>query len=311
MNRLRRQHAAGFTLIEIMVVVLILVLLMGIALPAILYARKKAKATRTQADMQTIVSTLEEYKKDHHGQYPQSGGVNTGFAVLARELMGIFGDGVTGVPPNTVPDPTDPPTYGNGTPYKAGDCVQQANAYYVALADNQGTPPPGVNWAVFSPLDNFDGPGQRFNGVRKGPYIQPEKFHHRGCALLDPDDNPILYFPSAGRNPVITKDVNGGPSFVARGVGTWKFSTDDNVQFFYRVGETTDQNAVPRIQGTLGDLNFNGIIDNGETATHNGTYLLWAAGPDGFFGPKGKGPSQPFSLTVTDVTNCDDLIVTP
>ena len=110
-QRLQPNRSAGFTLIELLVVILILVLLFAIVVPAFVAARRKAFRVRTSADMETIRTVLEEYKKDHHGRYPASEGLNTGFAVLARELIGVYGDGVTGIPPNTTPDPNDPPAY--------------------------------------------------------------------------------------------------------------------------------------------------------------------------------------------------------
>ena len=34
----------------------------------------------------------------------------------------------------------------------------------------------------------------------------------------------------------------------------------------------------------LGDTSCNGQIDAGETAAYSGPFILWAAGPDGFWG---------------------------
>src|SRR5438105_67077 len=113
----RPRRPAGFTLIELLVVILILVLLFSIVVPAFVAARRTARRKRTELDMQTIQNALEAYKLDHHGRYPQSEGLNTGFAVLARELIGVYGDGFLPAPVGTPPppDPDDPPTWSSGT----------------------------------------------------------------------------------------------------------------------------------------------------------------------------------------------------
>src|SRR5258708_5058010 len=70
--RLRHKQAAarGFTLIEIMVTIGVIVLLAGILLPAIMSARSSARRTRMAQDLNTIAVGLEAYKQDF-GDYPR------------------------------------------------------------------------------------------------------------------------------------------------------------------------------------------------------------------------------------------------
>ncbi|MHB8107578.1 MAG: type II secretion system protein [Candidatus Cryosericum sp.] len=59
----------GFTLIELMVVIAIIIILAAIAIPNYLNMTKRAKNSRLSADMATLATALETYKTDW-GQYP-------------------------------------------------------------------------------------------------------------------------------------------------------------------------------------------------------------------------------------------------
>lgn len=63
----------GFTLIEILVVIVILAVLAGIVVGAAKYAQTKAARSRAQAEIATMESALEHYKNDN-GIYPPSTG---------------------------------------------------------------------------------------------------------------------------------------------------------------------------------------------------------------------------------------------
>jgi len=59
----------GFTLVEVMVVIAIIVLMMAILLPVVGHARKKAKEAQVFNDFQAIANALEGFKRDF-GYYP-------------------------------------------------------------------------------------------------------------------------------------------------------------------------------------------------------------------------------------------------
>ncbi|MGA7965961.1 MAG: type II secretion system major pseudopilin GspG [Gammaproteobacteria bacterium] len=68
MNHPYRRNS-GFTLIEVMIVVVILAILAAIIVPNVMSAPGKARDTRARADIQGIVSALNMYKLDNYS-YP-------------------------------------------------------------------------------------------------------------------------------------------------------------------------------------------------------------------------------------------------
>jgi general secretion pathway protein G len=67
----RRARSRGFTLIEIMVVVVILGILAAIVVPNIMDAPDKARVAKAKQDVQMIESALELYKLDNY-VYPST-----------------------------------------------------------------------------------------------------------------------------------------------------------------------------------------------------------------------------------------------
>lgn len=60
----------GFTLVEVLIVVVLLAILAGIVVPQISDAGEEARISALLADLQTIRSRLEVYKAEHNDQYP-------------------------------------------------------------------------------------------------------------------------------------------------------------------------------------------------------------------------------------------------
>src|SRR6478736_8547270 len=56
-----RGRQAGFTLVEIMIVVAIIALLAAIAVPNFLRARKRSQATRILEDLRIVDSAIDQY----------------------------------------------------------------------------------------------------------------------------------------------------------------------------------------------------------------------------------------------------------
>ena len=80
-RRLEREED-GFTLIELMVVVLIIAILMAIAIPSFLGAQTKAKDRAAQSDLRNSLTAAKTQSTDYAGLFYKSAGTNTDAAAL-------------------------------------------------------------------------------------------------------------------------------------------------------------------------------------------------------------------------------------
>src|SRR5207253_8940948 len=74
----RFKFSAGFTLVEIMIVVAIIALLAAIAVPNFLRARKRSQATRVLEDLRMLDSAVDQYAIETNKQ--------TGFNPILGDL---------------------------------------------------------------------------------------------------------------------------------------------------------------------------------------------------------------------------------
>src|ERR1700709_939146 len=100
MNRIRRTAQKGFTLVEILIVVIILGILAAIVIPQFTNASQDARKNSLTSQLQTVRSQVELYKLQHLDQLPPAlaaGG--TGWASWARLVEKTNADhSVTGSP---------------------------------------------------------------------------------------------------------------------------------------------------------------------------------------------------------------------
>lgn len=74
----RKMVAKGFTLVEILIVVVILGILAAIVIPQFTNASESAKASSVVSQLQTLRSQIELYKNQHNNLYPTSDGTASG-----------------------------------------------------------------------------------------------------------------------------------------------------------------------------------------------------------------------------------------
>jgi prepilin-type N-terminal cleavage/methylation domain-containing protein len=296
----------GFTLVELLVVIGIILVIAGIALPMLIKAYSQSDKSKARADLNTIAVCLEAYKQDH-GDYPRTNGVDgTGAAVLCKALVG---------PGNALPTTT---AWSAGTIYNPGDVVENLGAHYLCIQTTVAATvlTDTARWQLFSDGDGLDGPGWRTRQGAKpqAAYLNTDRFKVTGMMLANRDGKVILYAPARPTRPELTTVFNAGGSPAGSLRGNHIDVPGQNVtitspatatvlapmyDFTDILGTITNSATnLQKMRALFGDANFNGRQDSGETL-FTGPYILWASGPDGTYLPATTGKS--------DVQTCDDV----
>lgn len=108
-----RKRSQGFTLVEILIVVVILGILAAIVIPQFTSASESAKSSSLLSQLQTIRSQLELYQVQHNGDYPTLGtGANTDWTQLTgtTDVSGtaVAANAVNALGPYLQKAPTNP-----------------------------------------------------------------------------------------------------------------------------------------------------------------------------------------------------------
>jgi len=114
---------SGFTLVEILIVVVILGILAAIVIPQFTEASTEAKTSSLCTDLQTMRSQIELYKIQHNDQLPGSGGATfvqamTGQTDVAGAVGTDYGPYLQKIPTNQFNDDdtiTENGTLGDGS----------------------------------------------------------------------------------------------------------------------------------------------------------------------------------------------------
>ncbi len=265
--------SGGFTLMELLVVISIIVLLIGLLLPALAYARKKAAIQATAAEIGSMRIALAQYYSDF-SVFPDSSSVNTygppnllsGASRFAEAMVGYLGQSYDGCGPSSTPTRPGPP-YGfrmSGP----GSVLGRIYGPYMKITK-----------------DNFTQDGQT-------PNPNDEFF-----VDLFGQQSPILYYRSnlpAGAIPPVGMPIFGNSS---NNAGGYIFNAYDNAQAFLpnqNSGQDTLSNSPNGDQDpsngdsvefykTLGESGGTNKVQAGEQIIGEHSYLLVSAGPDGIF----------------------------
>jgi prepilin-type N-terminal cleavage/methylation domain-containing protein len=124
LTKLNRKHA-GFTLVEIMIVVAIIALLAAIAVPGFLRARKRSQASKILNDLRMIDAAVDQYAIETNR--------TTGNVVNTADWTNY-------VKKNSILYNTGADLFGNGYGAQTVDTIPQVPAAdYQALSDVAGT----------------------------------------------------------------------------------------------------------------------------------------------------------------------------
>jgi prepilin-type N-terminal cleavage/methylation domain-containing protein len=278
----------GFTLVEMLVVIGIVAVIIGIAVPVLVVARQKSTNARIQADMASIAIALSAYKADF-GDFPR--------VEEARKFPAAI----------NIPNDLFNPAYISG-----------AELLCWSLVGPYGQ----TGGGGFTPGDGADGSGFRLNPSGRGQvyasYLNAERFRwgkdatfSRYPALLDYADKQILYFTSRpGQRTMSTITVGGvdyqaqdvcdpAKGYVSRGSASiWDlrdneaafaaspFDAPQRLQKFAQVMGNRDGTGVIAYQIQAGQ-----VLMNEQPIT--APFVLLAAGTDNLYGTS------------------DDILVTP
>jgi prepilin-type N-terminal cleavage/methylation domain-containing protein len=302
----------GFTLIEVMISVGIVVLLGTLVLTAVHLSKVHAYVIRTRSDLASIGTALSAYKADF-GDYPR-------FVVPATDLAAAAA---------ATPDPN------GGYAWLDNQGDRGARLLCRALIGPAGGNPAGAQPGD----DGADGPGFRIRrgvvteatgpaqlaGKVWGPYLQADRWKlvydpsppsgygaMYNAKMLDVYGNPVLYYPATPGGASRIRQTGG---FVANYTVPTGPSGSTIYPLYNAFDNSQDQTA-PLVNSPtggallaptqmtyiLGDRNGDNTIDNGESAVTTEPYLLWSAGPDGVFG---FGATPGVAPKTDDICNFD------
>jgi len=262
------QNRRGFTLIEILVTIGIVVLLIGVTLPAVNKARSSAARSRIAADMQAIATGMTAYHADFHA-YPAVGAGDVGWRVLAIAMAGRENAGVDGH---------------NGDGFKTIAAQAGPDGVFGTSDDIESGPVRGPYIAV----DKF-----RFLKPPAPPAtitalgIMPTEYDESVVEGAGYAFTPMLYYVARSSKPRLGDAAGGYVTSTANSLYDHRQNDADPLN--------TRKLAIADMQRMMGDRDNSGTIGTNEKPATESPFILWAAGRDGRYGTKDDVTNFTFS----------------
>ena len=320
MNQIQSQsHRRGFTLVELLVAIGIIMVLIGILLPALGKVSTKAKATATTATMNEFAKACDVFYTQF-GYYP-----------------GI-------VPEAMLAATVNPPISGteNALLHLMGGAIRNDDPTYAASAGTEltfGTAGTTGTGQVKIKINAIDiGKGPRIEGKQYEPFFTPKDAQLKIAVgqvgqtlplpdLLDAWGQPIGYIRSARPTGLLTRTLTTDnpqfyleplfPYFNSTGLGD--LAIDQTADSVFSIGTTAtiknDYLAQLIRHPAMGSF---AVLSDAKAGTPRGKYFLFSAGSDGIYFAKlgdGPTPTATFNFAGTDakkpdvVTTYNDIVV--
>ena len=319
MNQIQSQsHRRGFTLVELLVAIGIIMVLIGILLPALGKVSTKAKATATTATMNEFAKACDVFYTQF-GYYP-----------------GI-------VPEAMLAATVNPPISGteNALLHLMGGAIRNDDPTYAASAGTEftfGTTGTAGTGQVKIKINAIDiGKGPRIEGKQYDPFFTPKDAQLKIAVgqvgqtalplpdLLDAWGQPIGYIRSSRPTGLITGNVADNPQFFIEplfpyfnSTGLGDLAVDQTANSVFYAGTTANkQEYLAQLirHPAMGSFTY---LSDAKAGTPRGKYFLFSAGSDGiYFAKLGDGPTPTLTFTFagTDarkpdvVTTYNDIVV--
>jgi len=323
LNQLQSQsHRRGFTLVELLVAIGIIMVLIGILLPALGKVATKGKITSTTATMNEFAKACDFFYTQF-GYYPGivpeamlAATVNPPISGTENALLHLMGGAIR----------NDDPTYADVTLYPPSDWTEFTF----------GTTGTGQVKIKINKL--YIGKGPRIEGKQYDPFFTPKDAQLKIAVgqvgqtsalpdLLDAWGQPIGYIRSSRPTGLMTGTVAENPQFFIdpllpyfNSTGLGDLAIDQTANSVFSIVGTTaaikNEYLAQLIRHpAMGSF---AVLGDARAGTPRGKYFLFSPGSDGiYFAKLGDGPTTPLTFTFGDsnakkpdvVTTYNDIVV--
>lgn len=316
------RRVRGFSLVELLVVIGIISLLIGIALPAFSRAKESAKIATTTGTINAIATGIEQFRTDERmgGDYPpsmraeiynphvpntnQTMSVN-GASLAVYALAGADLLGSAGIRDANGVDALGGKNGAGIAPWADDLSANDAPRGLYQMTLVNGLPVPAVPRTSFVDVTKMKFPTKLSTSGTPEFQIPAGKDSMNSLAFLDSFDQPILYYKASVGRPAIVSDlpvtavrnngiynlddnawITGSPNAKITGVdlGTGAFHFKNGLPKTLNAATLLDPQTRDTLKGTFAHTIFNPSVTAVAQPYNAETYILLSAGPDGLFG---------------------------